>query len=331
MSIDVIRPGLLTSIQDMGRYGWRQFGVIVGGAMDPLALRVANLLVGNDPADAALEVTLLGPTLRFSADAVIAICGGDLAPRVHESDVPLWRPVWIRSGSELRFGAAAAGCRAYVAVAGGFDVPEVLGSRGTYFRAGFGGLAGRPLRAGDCLITRPASPQAVHRGLRLAQQAGGHPIASTTWSSGNTLAAYLDSPTIRASAGRQFDDFSNEEQDKFFSSEYAVTVNSDRMGYRLAGLPLRAKTEKELLSEAVIPGTVQVPSNGQPIVLMADCPVTGGYPKIAQVACVDLPVLAQLRPGAKVRFRLITISEAESLYREREAGIVKLRCAIALQ
>ncbi len=331
MSIDVIRPGLLTSIQDLGRYGWRKFGVIVGGAMDPLALRVANGLVGNEPGDAGLEATLVGPSLRFAVDTLIAICGGDLSPRVNEAVVPNWRPVWIRSGSELRFGGAAAGCRAYIAVAGGFDVPKVLGSRGTYFQARFGGLDGRPLQAGDRLTTRPASLSAIHCGIFLAERAGASPIASTAWWAGSTLADYQDGPTIRVSAGRQFDDFSADERNKFFSSEFEITANSDRMGYRLAGPPLRSETGRELLSETVTAGTVQVPPNGCPIVLMADCPVTGGYPKIAQVACVDLPVLAQLRPGAKIRFRQITISQAQTLYRERERAMARLRCAIASQ
>jgi antagonist of KipI len=299
--------------------------------MDPLALRVANLLVGNEPTEAGLELTLLGPSLRFTSDALIAICGGDLLPRVGESSVPAWRPIWIPSGSELHFGAAVAGCRAYLAVAGGLEIPLVLGSRGTYFRAGFGGLDGRPLRAGDYLATRPASPLVVQRGLTLARQAAKRSIAATTWWAKPSAAVVPDTPTIRVSPGRQFHDFSDDERQTFLSSEFSVTPDSDRMGYRLQGPAVRTKPARELISEAVTVGTVQVPPNGQPVILMADSPVTGGYPKIAQVASVDLTILAQLRPGSKLRFELIPTVEAWNLYRQREAELIKLNCAIAMR
>ena len=335
MPIDVVRPGLMSSIQDLGRVGWRKFGVIGGGAMDTLALRIANLLVDNEPAEAAIEVTLVGPTLRFLKDSLIAIAGGNLSPQVDDfsgwADVPMWRPVWIRAGGLLRFGNAVAGCRTYIAIAGGIDVPEILGSRSTYFQAKLGGLDGRALRAGDRLATKTISPTAARLAASLAGEAGWNSLVATRWHADPHLASSSEGPTVRVTAGRHFNHFPEPERERFFSTEFEITANSDRMGYRLAGPPIQLATRREFLSEGMLPGTIQVPNNGQPIVMMADCPVTGGYPKIAQVAIVDLPVLAQLRPGSKVRFERISVTEAAGLYRAREEDIVRLRCGLAFR
>jgi antagonist of KipI len=334
MAIEVIRPGLLTSIQDLGRRGWQRFGIPVGGAMDPIALRVGNLLVGNEPGAASLEMTLMGPTLRFADDTLIAICGADLSPQLDHVKIPGWRPIWVRGGSELRFGSAVTGCRAYLAVAGGFDVPEVLESCSTYFQAGMGGFEGRAIRPGDLLKTRTRGARGW---LAMPLHASRVPRRSlgtsctTTWHVTPALAGYTEKPTIRFCPGRHRERFSESVLADFCSSEFEVTSQSDRVGYRLSGPPLASNLSAELLSEAVTTGTIQVPPNGQPIVLMADCPVTGGYPKIAQVAGVDQPVLAQLRPGAKVQFREIKIEEALALYRDREIELTKLQCALELK
>jgi antagonist of KipI len=331
MAIEVIRPGLMTSIQDLGRQGWRRFGVVPAGAMDSVALRIANLLVGNPPADAALEVTFMGPVLRFTSDCLLAICGGNFSARVDDTEVPMGRPVWIQGGSQLRFGEPVAGCRAYLAVAGGFDVPEVLGSRSTYLRAGIGGVHGRLLERGDCLHARPPSEWAMRLGNRLAAQSASKSVVATPW-----LAAIGSIPndeqvtTVRVTLGRQFDFFSEIELQRFFAAEFVISPASDRMGYRLSGPVIKAQKAVEVISEPMLPGAIQVPPAGEPIVMLADCPVTGGYPKIAQAASVDVSVLAQLRPGAKVHFRLITIPEALDLYRAQEHAIVKLQCALDL-
>ncbi|WP_018131854.1 5-oxoprolinase subunit C family protein [Effusibacillus pohliae] len=332
MSIRVMRPGLLTSLQDLGRHGVQKYGVVASGAMDPFALRLANLLVGNEEAEAALEMTIQGPTLLFERDALIAICGAALSPKIDGRSVPEWRPVLVKGGSVLQFGMAIAGCRAYLAVAGGFDVPVVMGSRSTYLRAGIGGFQGRALKEGDVLRVRPASRRSLHRMRKLAKGMDSCPFAATDWAvTSDLLPAYGKNPVIRAMRGGQFDWFTVDSQERFFTEPFQVTPQSDRMGYRLSGARLRLAEPRELISEAVAAGTVQVPAGGQPIVLLADRQTTGGYPKIAQVASVDLPVIAQVKPGETVRFQEITLEEAQALYRRREREIELLKQGIALK
>jgi antagonist of KipI len=329
MSIRVIRPGLLTTIQDLGRYGSQQFGVIVSGAMDPLALRISNLLVGNEQYDAVLEITLSGPALLFEQDALIAITGAHLSAAINGQAVPLWRPNWVRQGSLLEFGAPISGCRAYLSVAGGFDVPLVMHSRSTYLRARLGGFDGRPLQTGDLLNLRSASSFVSQQLQSMSERGSGRPFVATDWFAGLDLADYTDNPTIRVITGGQYDWFDDASRETFVSEPFSITSQSDRMGYRLAGPTLRFIQPRELISEAVTMGTVQVPPEGQPIILMADRPTTGGYAKIAQVATVDLPALAQLKPGAKIRFLMISVEEAQELYRSREAMMRRLGAGIA--
>ena len=329
MSIRVIRPGLLTTIQDQGRYGLQQFGVIVSGAMDPLALRIGNLLVGNEQHEAVLEITLSGPELVFEEETLIAITGADLSAVIDGQAVPLWRPILVRQGSRLEFGSPGRGCRAYLSVAGGVDVPLVMQSRSTYLRAQLGGFEGRPLQSGDLLNPRSASPSVSQRIKRMSERDSERLFVATDWFAGSDLAEYGDDPTIRVMSGGQSDWFDDESCEAFVSEPFSITRQSDRMGYRLAGPTLRFIQPRELISEAVTVGTVQVPPEGQPIILMADRPTTGGYAKIAQVATVDIPVLAQLKPGAKIRFLMISVDEAQELYRSREAMIRRLGCGIA--
>lgn len=330
MSILVQRPGLLTTVQDLGRRGWQQYGVVVGGAADALALRIANLLTGNEENVAGLEATLAGPQLEFTQDALVAVCGGDLAPNVNGSRLPMWRPVWIRKRSLLTFGNARTGCRAYLAVAGGIDVPLVLGSRGTYLRAKLGGLEGRALQTGDVLRVGSASPYAIAMSQRLKAEAEDRPFASVLWSAGSNLADYAAELVLRVIPGNELEWLTDESQAAFFHNSFQVSPQSDRMGYRLAGPKLELREERELISEAVCHGTVQVPPDGQPIILMSDCATTGGYPKAAHVATVDLPVLAQLKPGDPLRFQPVSVPQAQDLYRAREAMIEKLKVGIAL-
>lgn len=333
MSIRILRPGLLTTIQDTGRFGYQQQGVIVSGAMDAFALRIANLLVGNAEDEAALEITLMGPSLRFEADLLISICGGNLSPAVDGNPVPLWRPVYVRSGTTLEFGACRTGARAYLAVSGGFDVPIVMRSRSTYLRAGIGGFEGRALQEGDVLRAGVPSAPATLYMTRLAGRTGSCPFHAADWFvGGELLPVYAPNPSIRVIRGHEFGRFAAESQALFLSGGYQVTPQSDRMGYRLKGpvLKLKESEEGEMLSEAVSFGTVQVPSDGNPIILMADCQTIGGYPKIAQVATVDLPVLAQVKPGETIRFAEISVQEAERLYLKRETDMVMAAKAMAL-
>lgn len=331
MSCSILRPGLLTTLQDAGRFGFQQVGVIVSGPMDALALRVANLLVGNQGGAAALEITLLGPKIRFEADHLIALTGANLSAKLDGKPVPLNRPLAVRRGCELAFGSAHIGCRAYLAVSGGFDVPEVLGSRATYLRAGLGGLEGRALRAGDVL---PA-PGPTPAGKRLHQQLLGHSSvqewATSTWYPDPQLTPVpSNNPIIRAMRGPEYDLFTKESQQAFWQEEFTVTPNSDRMGFRLAGPVLQLQTELEILSTAVTFGTVQVPAGGAPIVLMADHQTTGGYPRLAQVMTADLPRLAQVPPGGRLRFQEISLSDAQYWYLHQQQALQQLQQGLAL-
>ncbi|SEN22726.1 biotin-dependent carboxyltransferase family protein [Lihuaxuella thermophila] len=333
MSLKVIRAGLLTTIQDLGRFGMQKHGVIVSGAMDPFALRIGNLLVGNEEGEAALEMTMLGPSLLFQRDSFIAICGGDLSPRLNGEKIPGWRPVFVRRGSILEFGAPVSGCRAYLTVAGGFDIPLVMESRSTYLRAGIGGFQGRALKEGDVLNLRTPSEQVIKRMRHRSEAAGSRSFLVSEWSvSSGFLADYRKkNPVIRALPGGQWNRFTSDSREKFFSQEFQVTGQSDRMGYRLEGPKLSLSGPLELISEAVSNGTIQVPPSGNPIILLADRQTTGGYPKIAQIASVDLPLIAQVKPGEKIRFQPVTLEEAQELYRKREMEIEMLKQSIALK
>ncbi|WP_251033417.1 biotin-dependent carboxyltransferase family protein [Bacillus sp. ISL-75] len=307
MSIKVHQPGLLTTIQDLGRFGSQKFGVLVSGAMDPISLRVANLLVGNNEGEGALEITLFGTTLEFETDELIAITGGDLQPAIDGNVAPMWRPVLIRKGSILQFKSAINGCRAYVAFAGGIDVPEVMGSKSTYLRAAIGGLHGRSLQKGDVFESgtfNTLSRALVHQLERMTTH--------IPWSVNYTeFISFNKTQTIRVLRGAEFERFDTASQQTFLSNRYTLTTQADRMGYRLEGESLKLSEKFELLSEGVTYGTIQVPSNGKPIILMADRQTTGGYPKIGQVISVDLPCLAQMQPNANMEFKEVSLEQAE--------------------
>ncbi|MCC6611750.1 MAG: biotin-dependent carboxyltransferase family protein [Burkholderiales bacterium] len=329
MTIEVIKPGLLTTVQDLGRFGYQRFGVVAGGVMDEWAHRLANLLVGNGEDEATLEITLQGPTLRFEAPALVAVCGAALAARVDRAPLAHSRPVLLRAGAVLEFRALERGCRAYLAVRGGIRVPLVMGSRSTYVRAGLGGLEGRALRKGDRLPIALYAP-GWYPALDAAMRSGDAPCASERWSVGPTAASAGVRP-VRVIAGPQWELFSQESRALFLGAEFRVSVNSDRMGYRLSGASIKPRRATEMISEAVAFGTVQVPPDGNPIILMADRQTTGGYPKIAQVAAVELPRLAQTRPLERLRFELVTLAEAQRAYLERERELATIRGSIDLR
>lgn len=332
MSMKVLQPGLLTSIQDLGRYGYQKHGVIVSGAMDTYSLRLANLLVGNEEGEAGLEITLMGPSFLIEQDTLLAISGGDLSPSIDEESIPMWRPVYIKGGSVLRFGTCKSGCRSYIAVAGGFNIPEVMGSKSTYLRAGLGGFHGRALKEEDVLELNTPSEQAVHTMKGLEAKAGERPFVPTSWyiergcipqDTGHTM--------VRVMHGSQFELFDEDSITTFFNEPFQVTPQSDRMGYRLSGPVLKLKKPVEMISEAVSLGTVQIPPDGNPILLLADRQTVGGYPKIAQVAAVDISVIAQMKPGKKLTFQEITVEEAERLYMVREKHIQSLKLRMKLK
>lgn len=313
MTIQVSKPGLLTTIQDSGRFGYQKYGVIVGGAMDPTAYRIANMLVGNDASAASLEITVMGPTLTFHEPALIAICGADFGPVISGEELPMWRPVWVEAGRTLRFGAAKRGVRAYLAIAGGLSVPKPMNSYSTYLRAGIGGLEGRALKAGDGLQTYPMNER--NRGLvdRLKREPGtAASYVSVPWQvSRELIPPYRLNPVVRVLPGKQYDSFAPASRADLLREPFTVQPQSDRMGYRLSGAELRLQQPEELLSEPVTFGTIQVPADGQPIVLMADRQTTGGYHKIAQVISADLPLLAQAQIGSRISFKLVGMEEAQ--------------------
>lgn len=317
--IDVIESGFFTTVQDSGRTGYRHAGVPMSGAMDAWAYRLANALVGNSGDEAVLEVTMAGPTLRFRVEVVVAVCGGDFPCALNGRPISLWKPETVKPGDVLEVGVCRTGFRAYIAVSGGIDVPPVMGSRSTYVPAQLGGLAGRPLRRGDVLSVGAAHPFTAVRSIR--------------WGLSRLAASYIHgkTKTVRAVPGPEYDEFTPASRRQFFAARYEVTPQSDRTGYRLSGPALALVREREMVSEAVVFGTVQVPASGRPIVLMADSQTSGGYPRIAQVAAVDLPILAQARPGDCLQFQLVTSEEATRLYKEQHHRLIRWVAAIRRQ
>ena len=323
MTIRVVKPGALSTLQDLGRYGYQRYGVIVDGAMDEWAHRLANLLVGNPESEATLEITMIGPTLAFDEAAVIAICGADLSPRIGGREVPMDRPVRLRAGSVLEFGRRRSGCRAYLAVSGGYAVAPVMDSKSTYLRGGFGGFDGRALRKGDTIAIGSASGVA-NDPKRVDGDAPFGLLPSPPAARSRSIGAEV---SARVVAGAQWPVFSDEAQRAFVTTAFTLTSNSDRMGYRLEGTKLATREPIEMISEGVSFGTIQVPPDGNPIILMADCQTTGGYPKIAHAASVDLPMLAQMMPGQTIRFELISLDAAQALYLASERELRGIRAA----
>lgn len=303
----VEEPGLLTMVQDRGRPGWQHLGVSPGGAMDPFSALIGQALVGNALGTAGLEITLAGPRLRFARGTWAALTGADLSAHLDEIPMPLWRPVWVPAGARLRFGHPRLGCRAYLAVAGGFKLKAVLGSQATDCRAGFGGLAGRALRGGDCLELAATDLPAPKPDRRMR--------APTWWVNGQ--AALHPEPPVRLRLIVSPDWHRLAERDRraLEAARYRIGQRSDRMGLRLEGPALNLAGAGERLSAGVAFGTLQLPPNGQPILLGVDRQTTGGYPVLGTVASVDHPRLAQLRPGDAVGFAPMTVERAQHLYR----------------
>ncbi|WP_433749947.1 biotin-dependent carboxyltransferase family protein [Paenibacillus amylolyticus] len=326
MSIEVIRPGLLSTVQDEGRTGYRRYGIHPGGVMDTFAARAANMLVGNSRHAAVLEMTMTGPELRFQESQLISLCGADLTATVDHLPVPLWRPVLVRAGSVLKFGSCRHGLRGYLAFAGGIAVPEVMGSRSTDLKTGLGGVEGRALHVGDLLPMGEPSVEARVWMQRMEKKAEenerDHRLLAPAWFlSERERPDYDGRYVIRVMQSKDNLLFSQESLEQFYTETYVISPQSDRMGYRLQGSRLELDQPLDRLSEAITYGTVQVPPDGQPIILMADHQTIGGYPVIAQVAQVDMPILAQARLGTRISFAQITHDRARKLYMEQETNM----------
>lgn len=323
----VDRPGMHSMFQDLGRYGHQRFGVSVNGPMDEWSHRLANVLGGNSARAAVLECTLNGPRVSFSESVVIALCGADMKATVDGRPIPFNCPVYVRRGAVLDIGERTAGARTYLAVRGELAVPAVLGSQSTNARAGFGGFQGRTLRKGDKVpFQGPGRSTPSLEIEKYGLQSGLPSVAGCPIS----LAASSADDAVRFVQGPHWAAFTSAAHESFTGNAYRVSTQSDRMGLRLTGSALRLKEALEVVSEATVFGTVQVPPDGQPIVLMADRQSAGGYPKIAYVASADLPKVAQMLPGEALRFKSITQEQAERLWLESEKRLAEA-CAAATE
>ena len=306
MQINIIFPGPLTTVVDGGRRGYMNVGFSAGGAMDIYSMRLANVLVGNEMDEGALEMTFMGIEAEFDTDAVIAITGADMSAAVNGEPIPMNEAVSVRSGDRLSMKKAECGMRAYIAVAGGFDIPKVMGSYSTNLKCGIGGFEGRKLRAGDALPLRRGSRLLYERKAKKAS------------------AVFDKAVKVGVILGPQDDYFTEKGIKDFLSRPYTVSDKSDRMGIRLSGEPVENKNGVDIISDAIAMGSVQIPASGEPIVMMADRQTTGGYAKIATVISAHLPLVAQAYPGTEVRFYTVTDRKAVKLIKKQKKALKRL-------
>jgi antagonist of KipI len=291
--LEILSPGALTSVQDLGRYGFGRFGVAPSGALDAFALRVANLLVGNRQDQACLELMLLGPRIRAITDIVVAVTGGNLQPCCNGQPIPMWRSQVLKRDDILSFKTPLSGFRAYIAVAGGIGVPLVMGSKSTNLPSGFGGYQGRQLKKGDTLRSQVTGSDLSTAGR--AFKSAFIPQYSNRW-------------TLRVVWGPQDGHFPPESRDLFLNASYKMSPESDRTGIRLQGpmIQRKAEIEESIISEGVVCGSIQIPGDGKPIIILGET-VTGGYRKIATVISADLPLLGQIKPGDEIQFKAVSL------------------------
>jgi antagonist of KipI len=290
----VMKAGLQTTVQDLGRYGFREFGVSPSGAMDPYSLQMGNLLVGNNLGEAGLEAPLIGPVLMALHDVSIAICGGNLTPKINEQEIPLWKSIVIKKGQILSFEELKEGARTYISIAGGIDVPLVLTSKSTYLTGKFGGFEGRALKEGDTLYGYPYTRRNRFLHTKL-------------------IPKYTNTVTVRVILGPNTGMFTTAGLETFLTEKYSISLQSNRMGYQLTGPKIEHSSSADIISDAIPLGGIQVPASGQPIILMAEHQTAGGYSRIGTVISSDIPCLAQAKPGAKVRFKEISLQNAQDL------------------
>jgi antagonist of KipI len=308
---EVIEPGILTTVQDLGRFGFRQAGVPPSGAFDLFSLRVGNLLVGNEEGEAGLETAIMGLKLKAKREVVIAITGGDLFPTLNGESLEMWRSHLLVEGDILAFKRVRQGCRAYLCLGGGVAVPKVMGSKSTFLSGKFGGFEGRALKKGDVLHVADLPTPLERIGVSLPSE----------W-----IPVFEKEVTMRVVPGPQDHHFTTIGFQTFRSSFYQVTAKSDRMGIRLEGpkIERRADIEESIISESLIPGAIQVPGDGKPMIILNEL-VTGGYAKIATIISTDLPKVAQLKPGDRVRFETLSIEAAHRLLREQEGQLTDFK------
>lgn len=328
MKISIIKPGLLSTIQDRGRYRYLSQAVPVSGAMDELAHRLANKAVGNNDNDATIEFTYADASFKAETPILISY-SGDGAFLVYNNELmPAEKPLFFLAGSVITLINNPTGVRTYLAVAGGWEVPDVMESKSTYLTAGFGGFKGRKLQKADVLVSNTILNEISNKILsQLIERSLTYPL----WRISRESLLPEKTQKIRVVLANEICWFDATSILSFLTSTYSIDLRSNRMGYHLSGKPLVRKVNKELLSTAVTPGTIQVTGSGDLVILMADCQTTGGYPRIAHVAAVDLPLCAQLKPGDSIQFSEISGEEAEELYLEREHDLSLITMAISLK
>jgi antagonist of KipI len=313
--IEVRSPGLLTTVQDLGREGFGPMGVSASGAADPVALRIGNRLVGNAEGAAGLEMTLIGGTFAFPERTVVALSGSDFGATLDDKCIEMWSSVEVRAGQTLRFGPTRSGARCYLCVRGGIDVKLFLDSASTHLLSGLGGFAGRALRKGDVLkISAVGGSFRTFRKATVAARARAH---------------LAPRKILRVTAGPQSDRFSPESQKAFYAATYRVAEESNRMGLRLEGPAIAAASSREMISEGVALGAVQIPASGLPIILFVEQQTTGGYPKIANVISADLASLGQLKPRDEIRFEPAELEMARTLLAEQEKWLTSKELILA--
>ena len=307
--IKINNPGLLTTVQDLGRYGFQQFGMPVAGAMDTYSLQMANSLVGNKAGEACPEANFLCPEIEFENECLIAVCGGEAPMMINNQSVEMNTGILVKAGDVLSFGMVKNGCRLYIAFAGGIEVPRVMNSKSTYLRAKLGGFKGRSLKAGD--VIRIGMPP-VNVQMRSIDAEYLLPIATDQ--------------KIRFITGTEISRFEFEGMLSFLNSVYTISPKSDRMGYRLSGPKIAHKEGADIISSGICNGAVQVPAHGEPIIMLADHQTVGGYTKIANVISADLPLLGQMKPGDKIRFSEVRLEVAHQLLKEQNQRLKTLFC-----
>ncbi|SEM28461.1 antagonist of KipI [bacterium A37T11] len=325
MRIKFVKPGLLTTIQDQGRWNYLALGVPVSGAMDALAANMASIVLGNEKGSAVLEFTYAGACFETETAILMAYAGGGAVMRINDRDLPILRPVYVPAGALVTLIKSPEGCRTYMAVAGGWNIPVVLGSRSTYLPARFGGYQGRAIQAGDVIGAVRNFSDSTRQILKSLQ---GNLLKFTSWSMAAQQFLPANRFQIRVVPGREFTWFEGGSLVSFLTKPYTLDLRSDRMGYQLNGTQMLRSVKKELLSTATLPGTIQVTGDGRLVILMVDGQTTGGYPRIAHVAMVDLPLCGQLKPGDQIQFSEISAVEAEILWLDRSYQLQKLEIAL---
>ncbi|MEH7076429.1 biotin-dependent carboxyltransferase family protein [Neobacillus drentensis] len=305
----VIKPGLQTTVQDFGRFGYQQFGVSPAGAMDSYSMQIANILVGNVREEAVLEVSFTGPSLEALSDMVVSICGGDFSPTVDGQPVQTWRSFLLKKGQVVSVGQCKQGARTYLAIAGGIDVPTVLGSKSTFLNGCMGGHEGRALKKNDTLFGFPE--------IRKPYKSVGSDL----------IPEHYKQLEVRVILGPHHQLFTAQSLRQFLSEEYRISPQSNRMGYQLNGTRLEHTNGPDIISDPIPLGGIQVPASGQPIILMADHQTTGGYTRIATVISVDISKVARAVPGTVIKFSQVSLEESQRLYVERQSLLKRLALA----